>query len=216
MSSTVVHTVEPVDPRRRVHARVAVSLLEALRDQDLPEEVLDDENLTLTLPRRLGLSGVVETQIRRYRVDARRRRRVPEGEIRDLMRLVVRRPDSREVFLRVGEDLHGDPSAPGWRRLVPRRLARVLVLRRIRQRLRALFGRRMVRTTAAPFLLESVDDLFILGDPGGDACAIVTGLARVELERSGGEPERLVHAACRGLGDEACTWSLRDLPSGEG
>ena len=48
---------------RRVQAVVALRLLEVMRDMDLPTELLGDENLTLTIPRRFGLSDVVERQI---------------------------------------------------------------------------------------------------------------------------------------------------------
>jgi hypothetical protein len=206
--SNPVQAIEPADPRRRIHSLVALSLLEALRDQDLPEEVLDDENLTLTLPRRLGLSGVVDSQIRRYREDARRRRRVPDREIHDLVRLVVRRPDSREVFLRVGRDLHGSTGTPGWRRFLPRRAALALARRRILQRLRTLFGRPLVEPSPSSFAFQALDDVFISGDPGGDACEIVTGFLRTELGLAGLEAERLSHVSCRAYGADACIWEL--------
>lgn len=195
---------------------MALYLLEALRDQDLPAEVLDDENLTLTLPRRLGLSGVVDAQIRRYRDDARRRRRISDGEIQDLIRLVVRRPDAEEVFLRVGGQLHGEPRRPDWRRILPGKLARSLARRRIRKQLQSLFGRPVVRSAGPDVSLEAVDDLLIRGDPGGDACAMITGLARVELSRVGESPELLEHVACRGRGSDRCEWDLVDDASQEG
>jgi hypothetical protein len=102
---------------------VALALLEALRDQDRPGEVLDDEDLTVTLPRRFGLSDVVDSQIRRYQEDARRTRRVPEGEVRDLIRLVSRRPDSEGLFRDVGRSLSESREGAGWRRALPRRAA---------------------------------------------------------------------------------------------
>jgi len=192
----------------RVHAQVALGLLEGLRDQDRPPEILDDENLTLTLPRRLGLSDVVDTQIRRYRDDARRRRRIPDEEALGLIQLVIRRPDSDELFLQLGADLHGDPGGPGLRRFLPRRVLEIQAGRGVRRRLRNLFGRRMVTTATGPFSITARDDLLIRGDPGGDACCIVTGLARCELERFGIDPRAFRHVECRGRGDERCRWSL--------
>ena len=50
---------------RRVKAVVALRLLEVMRDMDLPIELLGDENPKLTIPRRFGLSDVVERQIRK-------------------------------------------------------------------------------------------------------------------------------------------------------
>lgn len=200
----------PASQKRRVHSRVALHLLEALRDQDIPAEILDDENVSITLPRRLGLSHVVDAQIRRYREDARRRRRIPDQEVQDLIGLVIRRPDSKEVFLRVGAQLHGGPADPGWRKALPRRLAQALARRGIRQRLAGLFGRGVVGSMGAPLDFEATDDLLVESDPGGDACAIVTGLARVELSRLGEAPERFVHDRCRGRGDAVCTWTLEE------
>lgn len=194
--------------RPTVHSRVALALLQGLKDQDLPQEVLDDENLTLTLPRRLGLSNVVETQIRRFREDARKGRRITDREIADLIALVGRRPDAAEVFLRVGAELHGTGARTGWRRLMPRRLAHALARRRTRQRLRGLFGRRMISSAGAPFRLEAVDDLLTVCDSKGDACAIITGLAGVELSRVGSEGQLVLHSQCRARGDERCIWDV--------
>jgi hypothetical protein len=199
----------PSDAQRKVHSLVALGLLSALRDQDLPGEVLDDENLTLTLPRRLGLSDAVDAQIRRYREDVRRRRRITDRELKDLVRLVIRRPDSYEVFLRVGADLHGGRRGAGVRRLLPTGLSLALARRRIRQRVRTLFGRILVKATGNPVTLEAVDDLLIRFDPGGDACAMITGLVRVELELSGVDPESFVHLECRANGGGRCRWGRK-------
>ena len=81
---------------------MALRLLEVLRDLDHPGEILEDENPSVTMPRRLGLSDVVDRQIRTYREDVKQRVRLTDGEIRDLFRLVTRRPDAKEVFLRAG------------------------------------------------------------------------------------------------------------------
>ncbi len=210
LSAPSSQPTSPSDTRRRIHSQVALSLLEALRDQDLPAEILDDENVSITMPRRLGLSGVVDTQIRRYREEVRRRRRVPDAEVRDLMRLVVRRPDSEDVFLRVGEDLNRGERGPGWPAILPKGIQRRIVLRRIRRRLRWLFGRRLVNASRTPFVLRATDPLFIDGDPGGDACQIVTGIVRAELRRVGAVPDHLTHRACVGRGDETCVWELAE------
>ena len=179
-------TPEPLDSRRRIHSRLALALLETLKEQDLPPEILDDENVSVTLPRRLGLSHVVETQIHRYREEARRRRRIPDREVADLFQLVCRRPDAEQVFLRVGERLAGRGTGGGGRgRILPVRLSRYLARRRIQRRLRWLFGRRMVRTTGRPLRVELVDDFLVRADGPGHACNIVLGFAQVELARAG-------------------------------
>jgi hypothetical protein len=77
---------------------VALRLLEVMRGLDLPTEVLEDEDPTRTMPRRLGLSDVVDRQIRTLREDVRKGVRVSDEEVQGLIRLVVRRPDAEDVF----------------------------------------------------------------------------------------------------------------------
>lgn len=187
-------------------------MLETLRSQDLPPEFLDDENVTLTLPRRLGLSDVVEAQIRRYRSDARRRRRVPDPEVLDLMHLVIRRPDAEEVFLQVGRGLE-EEEGRGWRSMLPGRAALALARARVDRTLRALFGRRLVRAAGRGFVLEATDSFLIESDPGGEACAIVTGLAERVLTRYVEPGGTVVHTSCRGRGDDGCLWEFQRDPA---
>jgi hypothetical protein len=193
-----------------VRASVALALLEAVRDHDQPGEVLDDENVSLTLPRRFGLSGVVDTQIRRYRQEARRGRRIPEPEIRDLIRLVVRRPDAERVFHEVGRSLRSPVGAPRWRRVLPDRLKLNLARKRVSRRLKGVFGGRFVTAPRGPFQLESVDGLLIEWDPGGNACALVSGLSEAVIEAYGSAPKRVVHVSCRAHGGHTCRWELQE------
>lgn len=200
---------EPEDDRRKVRSIVALTLLETIKSQDLPPEVLEDENVSITIPRRLGLSDVVETQIRRYREEVRRRRRITDAEARDLMRLVVRRPDSDEVFLEVGRRLAAEEAEPRrWARRLPRRASYALGRRRIKRRLRHLFGRSVGRFASGFFAMEGETDLFLEGDPGGDACEIVSGYCGVILEAFTGTKSFVLHEECRGRGGGSCRWSI--------
>jgi len=52
-------------PAALVAPLLPLVLLESVRAHDRPREVLEDEDLAASLPRRLGLTGVVETQIPR-------------------------------------------------------------------------------------------------------------------------------------------------------
>lgn len=195
------------DERRGVAPLVALALLEVIRDQDLPGEVLADEDVTLTLPRRLGLSDVIDQQIRRYREDTKRRRRVSDAEIRDLVRLVVRRPDSEDVFRLVGTRLAGvDRDGRGWHSVLPRSVALALARRSVRRRLKALFGRRVGRFRKGPLVLEGRDLLFIRSDPGGDACLLLSGLLSAILERYVGRRFQVDHEECQAHHAEACRW----------
>lgn len=199
---------------RRIHPRLALTLLETIRDQDLPQEVLESEDPAVTMPRRLGLSDVVERQIRRFREDEKKRRRISDDELQDLIRLVIRRPDAEDVFFLVGEALARD--APSRiRGVLPEILGYALARRQMRRRLKALFGRPVGGFGRGSFLFEGRALPFIQSDPGGDACAIVTGLAEAVLRRYvRGEPT-VVHGACQSRGAETCRWSTTE-DAGEG
>ena len=192
---------------RRVQAQVALVLLETLKSQDRPGEILDDEDVTLTIPRRLGLSGVVDAQIRRYREEVRQRGTISEQEVVDLLRLVTRRPDSEDVFVRIGRSLTAATEAPRWRRILPRRFAYSMARRRVRRRLRTLFGGPILEVVEAPFVLEAAHDVFMKGDPGGEACGVITGISQAILETAGIDA-RVEHLECRSRRDDRCRWGV--------
>ncbi len=200
----------PDPSSRRVAAVFGLTLLEVIRAQDLPDEILKDEDPSVTMPRRLGLSDVVDRQIRQYREAVKKRRKMTDTEMIDLMRLVLRRPDSEEVFRSAGELLAGTGSTGPGRiaRALPPKVAFRLARRRTGRRLRQLFGRQ-IGTFAAnePFALEGRDLLFIRSDPGGDACAFVTGLCQAVLTSVVGDGAQVIHAQCQSRGDDYCRWT---------
>jgi hypothetical protein len=200
------------DQRRRVAAVFGLTLLEVLRAQDRPDEVLEDEDVSVTMPRRLGLSDVVDRQIRNYQEAVRKRRRMTDAEARDLVQLVVRRPDSEDVFRVAGGSLAGKEGrgrrGARLQRVLPRGLAFALARRRVGRRLRVLFGRRVGGFVAGPFALEGRNLIFIQSDPGGDACHFLSGLAQVVLDRAVGGSHEVVHAQCQGRGDPVCRWTV--------
>lgn len=184
---------------------VALRLLEVMRDQDVPPELLEEEDTTVTLPRRFGLSDVVGRQIRSFREDGRKGARLTDGEIHDLFRLVIRRPDADEIFFKVGRSLAGGRGAR-WRRLLPHRMAVALARSQVRRRLRSLFGRRVGGFGRGAFCIEGRALLFIEADPGGDACALVTGLSQATMEQASGRRARVTHSLCQSRGDALCRW----------
>jgi len=200
--------------KRRIHAVVALRLLEVIRDQDIPPELLEDENPTVTMPRRFGLSEVVERQIRKYREDLRRRVRLTDEEVQDLFRLVIRRPDAEEIFYKLGRMLAGADSPGRWRRLVPKALAYPLARNRVRRKLKSLFGRRIGGFGRGAFTIEGRSLFFIEADPGGDACFFLSGFCQAVLEHATTRPGEMVHSLCQSRGDELCRWegSLLESP----
>src|SRR5690606_21126730 len=122
-------------PEATIAPAVPLALLESVRAHDRPSEVLEDEDLTVSMPRRLGLTDVIDSQIRRYRANGRRA--VPLTEVADLFRLVLRRPDA-EAILRAAGTMIGrelfSTGAPGALRLLPRTARNALLRRALRRR----------------------------------------------------------------------------------
>lgn len=177
-----------------------------MRDMDLPPEVLEDEDTTQTIPRRFGLSDVVERQIRKYKNDVRQRERLSDEEVHGLFRFVIRRPDGAEVFNEVGRLLAGGDRPRRWTRFLPLGLQFRVARSRARRRLKKLFGRQMGGFDRAFFVIEGRALLFIESDPGGDACHLLSGFAQEILEQTLGGSAAVIHTRCQGRGDDLCRW----------
>lgn len=186
---------------------VALRLLEVMRDLDAPPEILEDEDTAVTLPRRLGLSDVVGRQIRSYREDVRKGLHLTDAEIRDLFRLVIRRPDSADIFLKLGGTLAGKSSGSGWwRKMLPQGMVLALARTRVRKTLKSLFGRRVGGFGRGSFSVEGRGLLFIEADPGGDACELVSGLCQGAIQLVSGRQALVTHTLCESRGDALCRW----------
>ncbi len=200
-------TTAPADPGpRRVQAVVALRLLEVMRDMDLPVELLEAEDPAQTIPRRFGLSDVVERQIRTHREDVRRRVRLTDEEVHGLFRFVIRRPDSPEVFRAVGRLLVEGERIPRWVRRLPRGLRYRATRREARKLLKKLFGRPIGGFGRGTFVIEGRSLLFVEADPGGDACHLLSGFSEELVSRMLGGSARVDHTLCQGRGDDLCRW----------
>ncbi len=192
-------------------AVVALTLLEAIRDQDLPTEVMEQEDTSVTLPRRLGLSDVVEQRIRRYREEVRKHRRISDEEVWDLFQLVLRRPDSEDIFFQAGEMLAGqDQPYKALGKVYPRRVAYALARRQVRRRLKSLFGRSLGGFGMGPFSMEGHSLLFVKNDPGGDACEMMSGFCQAILQRYIRRPVVVFHSFCQARGEPFCRWTAHE------
>jgi hypothetical protein len=194
------------DGPRRVEAVVALRLLEVIRDRDLPRDLLEDEDPSRTMPRRFGLSDVVERQIRTYREHARRGVRLSDEEVKGLFRFVIRRPDAEEIFHQVGRLLANPGGTRHWSRVLPRRLAFTVARSRARRRLAKLFGRAVGGFARGAFIIEGRALFLIESDPGGDACHLLSGFGQEILESSLGSSARVRHTLCQARGDALCRW----------
>lgn len=194
---------------------VALTLLEVIQDQDRPEEILQDEDPAITMPRRLGLSDVVLTQVRRYREEARKGQRITEAELGDLLRLVARRPDAGAVFTEAGRRLSHKGRGKARKARLKGRIGRAVARRRVRKRLKALFGRKLGSFGQGSFVLEGAGLPFVVYVPEGHACALLSGLCEGVL--GGEEPGSIPvhHTACQGRADEICRWTAGEGAGGE-
>lgn len=195
----------------RISAIVALTLLEVIRAQDLPAEVLEEEDTSVTLPRRLGLNDVVEQRIRQYREEVRKRRRISDDEVWDLFQLVLRRPDSEDIFFQAGEMLVGrDQPYHPLGKVYSLRVAYALARRQVGRRLKSLFGRSIGGFGKGPFTMEGHSLLFMKNDPGGDACEMMSGFCQAILQRYIRRPVVVFHSFCQARGDPFCRWTAHE------
>ena len=197
-----------------VSATLAVALLEATRSHDRPEEVLEAEDLSVSLPRRLGLSGVIETQIHRYETAVREGRRIPLDEFVGLLKLMLRRPDAEPILREAGERVaaRAFTKAPGFYvkmvRVLPRALSFVFVARSTRKLLRNITGSKHVEVRGKPLVARLHQPVTALLEPPGVACALYGAafgeLASLYLNRKA----RAAHAPCVINGGSICQWTL--------
>jgi len=59
------------------------------------------------------------------------------------------------------------------------------------------------------FSVEGRALLFIQADPGGDACALLTGLCKGAIERVSGRQVVVSHTLCQSRRDALCRWEAQ-------
>src|SRR5688500_2595280 len=161
-----------------VLALLAVELLEATRSHDRPSEVLEDEDFSESLPRRLVLSNVIDTQINRYQGAGRAGRRIPIDEFISLLKLVLRRPDAEAILRETGARIarRQFEKSPGAAvsvvRMAPRALAFVVVARAARKLLRNVTGTDNVDVGGKPLVARLHQPATAMLEPAGTSCAL--------------------------------------------
>jgi predicted hydrocarbon binding protein len=188
-------------------------LLETMRDMDRPEEVLEGEDLAISLPRRLGLSDVVYVQIHRFREEVRRRRPQGPGVVEDLIRLVIRRPDAEEIFEEAGRRVarhawrQKSRASRVWLRLLPAGVRAGAAARGAERLLRQLVGAGRLEVGGRPVTVRIASSLSAAADPGGAACAFYTGAVAETLTQYSGRLHAVAHPRCETRGTGACEWT---------
>lgn len=195
-----------------VDPAVGLVLLEALRSTDTPAEVLEAEDFEQSLPRRLGLSDVIERQIRKYEEQDRQGQNVRPEEIEDLFRLVSRRPDSEAVYRQAGKlmarrSLDGGPPSL-LARAAPGLLRRSLALRGLTRIARRLNPGSEVRTERSPASLVVEGSLPARACESPEGCGFLLLALEEYLAAYGVDAGEPVHPLCEARGDTACVWRL--------
>ncbi|CAN5829716.1 hypothetical protein BH23GEM9_BH23GEM9_37110 [soil metagenome] len=198
-----------------VVAAFPLALLESVRSHDRPGEILEDEDLTVSLPRRLGLTVVFETQIQRYENAQRTGTTVSLNEVMSLFRLVLRRPDAETILRETGQRVArwAFSRAPAAWTAVLRRSPHTLALRSARRAavrtLRKLNAGKRVEA-AKPFTITAADSLTAQIDESGAACTLFTGMFEEQLLLYTGSHRRVTHSHCMARSDDVCAWTLAE------
>lgn len=215
--------VEPAqDSDAGFRADLPLAILESVRQHDRPAEVLEDEDLTASLPRRLGLTGVVESQIHRYRIARKRRERIPFDDVADLLRLVLRRPDSEAILREAGHDLarhHGRKffyRLLALARVLPDALSTRIATRSLRRLLRRIGGGIPLRVTRTPFQVELQGPVTARADRWGVACVLYGAAIEEVVQQATGTRPHVEHTNCEAKGAESCVWAVERGAGGRG
>ena len=187
----------------RVKAIVALRLLEVVRYRDLPAELLEQEDPARTIPRRLGLSDVIDRQIRAYKDDVRKGVHLTDQGIRDLFTLVNRRPDSDEVFSDTGREIVNVYFPFRWGQVFPESIQYMFARIYLAWHVKHLFGRRILSFAEGPLNVEA-QGLFFGG--GDSTCYLISGICQRILEQIGHRSAEVSHTLCQARGDDRCRW----------
>lgn len=194
-----------------VDALLPLSLLEAVRDVDTPEGVLEAEFVDELRNKRFGLSDTVYTQIKRYSEAVRKNQRTAQDDAVALARLIGRRPDAEEVLRGAGRFLAREAyqTVPGFTRsmvrVLPSLISRPMALRRVR-RLAARYLNASVRRVGTYVLLEVPRPVTVGVAPGSVGCAFYEATLRELLRLLIGTTGTVEHTRCAGRGDGSCEW----------
>jgi predicted hydrocarbon binding protein len=193
-----------------VHARIPLSLLEAIRRIDTPEDQIDAEYVPELRNKRLGLSDTVYTQIRRYSEATKRGQKIPFAEASGLGTLIGRRPDSSELFMSAGKilahDIYDSISSPKRAMMkAPGFISRPVAFKQLRSIAETFFGGTLERSGS--FLSLTIpDSVTVNGAPDSEGCAFYEAALRELLHlliNGGGQVD---HIHCVQRSDTTCEW----------
>lgn len=202
-----------LEPRGAVSPVLPLYLLQSVREHDRPLEVLEAEDLVASLPRRLGLKGVIDSQIRNYEQAVRRKRPVAAADVASLIRLVLRRPDAEQILREAGERFAEHWTARRRRRArltrsLPRRARVTVAGRAARTLLRQIVGDGSVEVSNRPLSIRIRRGVAMHVDPSGRGCALYDAALGAVVRAYTGHAGRLVHERCSTQEAPYCEWML--------
>ncbi len=194
-----------------VDALLPLSLLEAVRNVDTPNDDFDAEYVDELRNKRLGLSDTVYVQIKRHSEARRKRQRIPQDEAIALSRLIGRRPDAEAVFRAAGRYLAREayltisPVTRKMLRLLPSLVSRPWALRRAR-RIAARYLNGTVRRVGSYLLLEVPRSITLDTAPGSVGCTYYESALRELLRLLIGSMGAVEHVRCATRAEGTCEW----------
>lgn len=190
-----------------------LAILESVRQHDRPSEVLEDEDLSASLPRRLGLTGVVESQIHRYRIARKRREKVAEDDVVSLLRLVLRRPDAEAILKEAGHEVARHQGrkplyrVAGVARVLPEAVSSRIAARTVRRLMARIGGGAPMHVTRQPLRVE-LENPVTARDRLGLACVLYSAALEEGVQHATGRRPRVQHVECEARGDQRCVWTV--------
>jgi predicted hydrocarbon binding protein len=194
-----------------VDALLPLSLLEAVRSVDAPQDDQEAELVPELRNKRLGLSETVYAQIRRYSAAAKKKERTPHDEAVALARLIGRRSDAAEVFESAGRILARESLAttsPMTQQIIlvlPSILGRPLALRQARRIATRFLNGTMTRVGSA-LVLEVPVSVTLDSAPNERGCAYYESVLRELVRLLVGGTGAVEHVRCTSRGEGTCEW----------
>jgi hypothetical protein len=220
MADAPSHSETPLT-ERRASPLVGLALLEAMRSADTPVEMLEDETFEHSLPRRLGLSELVEAQIRRFRELVGSKGATTARQLADLYALVDRRADAPVVFARAGRWLVAHEATGGKERAfiarlpIPNALRRRLAMRAVRRVAELVSPGSAIHVESSPLSLavEGCLPAYACGTSSG--CHVITtaftsALGAFDVEEARESRDPVSHPLCESRGDASCIWRVAE------
>jgi len=201
----------PVDPL------IPLSLLEAVRTVDLPDNDLEAEFVHELRNKRLGLSDTVFAQIRRFTEAARRKQRTDFEEAAGIARLIGRRPDAEAVFREAGRFFARQAYrtiSPVTRKLLrslPALFTRPIALRQAR-RVATRYLQGSVRRVGGTILLEVEESVTRDAAPKLGGCSYYESALRELIQLMVGGVGAVDHVRCATRGEGHCEWRAEWRP----